>query len=559
MTVNISVTLDGEGNPVTTANPLPIVGTVDIAGTISFPSTIDVAGTVEIGNFPGTQTVAGTVAVNGGTIAIGGTVPVSGSVSIASSDTVTVSGTVVNAGGSVSINGGTVAVANFPTSTIVGGTVSVSNFPTTQAVSGTVGISGGTVAIASGATVAIGNTPSVVVNSGTVVVASGTVGVAGTVPVTGTVNVGNAPTVAVSGTIPVTGTVSILSTDTVAVAGTVAVSGTTTVNVNSGTVSVGNSPTVSVAGTVPVSGSFYQATQPVSGTVSIVSADTVAVTGTVAIGSSDTIAVAGTVNIASGGTIAPVDGLSFTGSATGTGVITYGSPGPSNGIIDTSGYACVSIQATSIGSGNTIALQGSNDGTNWITALGYTPNSSNAFSSSIASTTVPYLIAKEFRYIRINVTAYGSGTISLSIALLCANPLVNLVYQGAGYINSNAWAVYQVPIGSSNLSTARIQSASGTNATSVKTTSGSIYDMDLGNNGTTDVWFKIYNKASAPTVGTDTPIWSVYVPKGTARSYTSDYPIGFSSGLAYAITGGAADSDTTAVAANQLTGVLNYK
>ena len=82
--------------------------------------------------------------------------------------------------------------------------------------------------------------------------------------------------------------------------------------------------------------------------------------------------------------------------------------------------------------------------------------------------------------------------------------------------------------------------------------------MDLGNNGTTDVWFKIYSKTSAPVVGTDTPIWTFYVPKGTARSYTSDYPVGFS-GLAYAITGGAADSDTTAVAANQLTGVLNYK
>ena len=49
------------------------------------------------------------------------------------------------------------------------------------------------------------------------------------------------------------------------------------------------------------------------------------------------------------------------------------------------------------------------------------------------------------------------------------------------------------------------------------------------------------------------------MPKGTARLIAFDYPFWFSTGIAYAITGGAADTDTTAVAANQLSGILNYK
>ncbi len=113
---------------------------------------------------------------------------------------------------------------------------------------------------------------------------------------------------------------------------------------------------------------------------------------------------------------------------------------------------------------------------------------------------------------------------------------------------------------SSNAATqARIQSAASTNATSVKTSAGQLYGIDIGNNGTTDAWLKLYALASAPTVGTSTPFWTIYAPKSTGRFIALDVALPFSTGLAYAITGGAADSDTTAVAAAQVTGIINYK
>ena len=59
-----------------------------------------------------------------------------------------------------------------------------------------------------------------------------------------------------------------------------------------------------------------------------------------------------------------------------------------------------------------------------------------------------------------------------------------------------------------------LTSAATTNATSVKTTGGTIYNIVASNTGVTDVYLKIYNKASAPTVGTDIPVYTFVVPNG---------------------------------------------
>lgn len=103
---------------------------------------------------------------------------------------------------------------------------------------------------------------------------------------------------------------------------------------------------------------------------------------------------------------------------------------------------------------------------------------------------------------------------------------------------------------------ARVQAAASTNATSVKGTPGSVRDIVIGNNGAGAAYFKLYDKATVPTVGTDTPVATLMVPAGRTFEFEVDHE--FSAGVAYAITGGAADSDTTAVLANQVVGFLKY-
>ena len=78
------------------------------------------------------------------------------------------------------------------------------------------------------------------------------------------------------------------------------------------------------------------------------------------------------------------------------------------------------------------------------------------------------------------------------------------------------------------------------------------------NTGATAAFVKLYNKATAPTVGTDVPEMIIPVPAavsgvpGAAELRPGFIAYRFALGLGIAITGGAADTDTTAVAAGQV-------
>jgi hypothetical protein len=111
--------------------------------------------------------------------------------------------------------------------------------------------------------------------------------------------------------------------------------------------------------------------------------------------------------------------------------------------------------------------------------------------------------------------------------------------------------------GSTSTPTAtRVDSAASTNATNLKASAGQIYEIDLFNVAAYDVFVKFYNKASAPTVGSDTPVWTLPLKSGTGycREFLAGRP--FTTGVSYAITKLQADSDTTAVALHDVTGAI---
>lgn len=101
----------------------------------------------------------------------------------------------------------------------------------------------------------------------------------------------------------------------------------------------------------------------------------------------------------------------------------------------------------------------------------------------------------------------------------------------------------------------RLVSAASTNATSVKASAGTLYALLVVNLNAAVRYLKLYNKASAPTVGTDTPVATIPIPASTTGAGVM-VPLGpgadFATGIALATTTGAADSDTGAVAANEI-------
>jgi len=113
------------------------------------------------------------------------------------------------------------------------------------------------------------------------------------------------------------------------------------------------------------------------------------------------------------------------------------------------------------------------------------------------------------------------------------------------------------PTASANgMTKSRVNSAASTNATSLKASAGAIYSIQLFNNAAYTVFLKLYNKASAPTVGTDTPTWTIPIPAGGGFSHYFQHGRPDATGIAYAITKLQADSDTTAVVAGDLTGEI---
>lgn len=128
--------------------------------------------------------------------------------------------------------------------------------------------------------------------------------------------------------------------------------------------------------------------------------------------------------------------------------------------------------------------------------------------------------------------------------------------------NTTPWLVNDRPDTSGGLSMSKTVSAASTNATSVKGSAGQVYAVQCMNTNASPRYLKLYDKASAPTVGTDTPVKTLTIPGNTAGAglvLNWDKGLVFSNGIAFALTTGIADSDTGAVGANDLVVNLDYK
>ena len=101
-----------------------------------------------------------------------------------------------------------------------------------------------------------------------------------------------------------------------------------------------------------------------------------------------------------------------------------------------------------------------------------------------------------------------------------------------------------------------LSSLATTNGAFAKASAGRVYKIRGYTAAAAGKWLKLYNKASAPTVGTDTPILTLYLPPTSVIDIDFG-AIGqyFSTGIALAITGASPDADTTAVAVGDILGL----
>jgi hypothetical protein len=122
---------------------------------------------------------------------------------------------------------------------------------------------------------------------------------------------------------------------------------------------------------------------------------------------------------------------------------------------------------------------------------------------------------------------------------------------------SGTWNTTGTPV---TPTTSFINSAATTNATSTKASAGTVWSITATNSNAAARFLKLYNKASAPTVGTDVPVQTYAIPANGAPLLVSGSATGnrFSTGIALAITAAITDADTTAVAASEIKVAISY-
>lgn len=106
-----------------------------------------------------------------------------------------------------------------------------------------------------------------------------------------------------------------------------------------------------------------------------------------------------------------------------------------------------------------------------------------------------------------------------------------------------------------------IIAANSNNSTSLKGSAGTVYGVQTGNiNASTPYYLKLYDKATAPTCGTDTPVAVFLIPPSNSGNNPPIF-IGkaFSLGIGYCIVTGIANNDNTPVPAGTVIANIDYK
>lgn len=242
------------------------------------------------------------------------------------------------------------------------------------------------------------------------------------------------------------------------------------------------------------------------------------------------------------------------------------------------GTAIFEITGTWVG---TITFEGSNN--NFTTSQAVDTTFLGGIQTSSATTTINgffSVLSGGFAKIQARMSSYTSGTATILANGSQADRIVvsrqgnpnNLQTLATLNTGSNSIGTVGLNTGSNTIGAVNVGtkttggatpfsliSAATTNATSVKASAGTVYSIQASNTGAAVAFLKLYNKASAPTVGTDVAVMTLILPAGGGIVIPpNDIGIAFTTGIAFAITGVATTADTTAVALAQVVINIDY-
>lgn len=239
-------------------------------------------------------------------------------------------------------------------------------------------------------------------------------------------------------------------------------------------------------------------------------------------------------------------------------------------VVNTERFSNLMIHCAGTFAGANCTFEGSLNSTNGTDGNWFAVQAIRSNANTIETTTGVLAAAPAYawelsvnalKYFRIRATAWTSGTQvwTLIPGTYATEPIPGAQVSGTQPVSGSLTSAGATTNTPATPSPSNVNSAANTNATVVKSSAGTLYNIGASNTGGAAAFIKLYNKATAPTVGTDVPVLVLAVPAGGNVDFDLG-PMGhrFSAGIGLAITNLAADTDTTAIAASQVKVLTSY-
>lgn len=240
-------------------------------------------------------------------------------------------------------------------------------------------------------------------------------------------------------------------------------------------------------------------------------------------------------------------------------------------VVNTEQFSNLMIHCAGTFAGANCTFEGSLNSTNGTDGNWFLVQAMRSSSNAIDSTTGVMAAAPAYawklsvnalKYFRIRATAWTSGTQVWTMipGTYATEPIPGAQASSTQPITGTVTAT--VTAGTVNpvvpATPYFLNSAATTNGELILTGTSNVSSFYATNEGATAAYIKLYNKATAPTVGTDVPEMTIPVPAAVSGvPGVATIPIGFHGfrfalGLGIAITRNAVHTDTTAIGAGEV-------